>query len=63
MGSVKDYFSSLGKGVASLIKGLEVTSGTRGKRLISDRKERHIFGTLTAHTLIRHIEHVDTVDY
>lgn len=33
MGSVKDYFSSLGKGVASLIKGLEVT----GKEFVTPK--------------------------
>ena len=33
MGSVKDYFSSLGKGVASLVKGLEVT----GKEFVTPK--------------------------
>ncbi len=33
MGSVKDYFSSLGKGVASLLKGLEVT----GKEFVTPK--------------------------
>ncbi len=33
MGSVKDYFSSLGKGVVSLIKGLEVT----GKEFVTPK--------------------------
>ena len=33
MGSVKEYFSSLGKGVASLVKGLEVT----GKEFITPK--------------------------
>ncbi len=31
MGSVKDYFSSLGTGIASLIKGMQVT----GKELVT----------------------------
>lgn len=47
MGSVKDYFSSLGKGIASLIKGLEVT----GKEFVTpkiterypeDRDDMHV---------------------
>ena len=33
MGSVKEYFSSLGKGVASLVKGLEVT----GKEFVTPK--------------------------
>lgn len=33
MGSVKDYFSSLGKGVVSLVKGLEVT----GKEFVTPK--------------------------
>ena len=33
MGSVKDYFSPLGKGVASLVKGLEVT----GKEFVTPK--------------------------
>ncbi len=33
MGSVKDYFSSLWKGVASLVKGLEVT----GKEFVTPK--------------------------
>ena len=33
MGSVKDYFSSLGKGISSLIKGLEVT----GKEFVTPK--------------------------
>ena len=47
MGSVKEYFSSLGSGVASLLKGLQVT----GKELVTpklterypeDRDSRHV---------------------
>lgn len=47
MGSVKDYFSSLGSGIASLVKGLQVT----GKELVTpkiterypeDRETRHV---------------------
>lgn len=47
MGSVKEYFSSLGSGVASLLKGLQVT----GKELVTpkiterypeDRETRHV---------------------
>lgn len=47
MGSVKDYFSSLGSGLASLVKGLQVT----GKELVTpkiterypeDRETRHV---------------------
>lgn len=47
MGSVKDYFSSLGKGISSLVKGLEVT----GKEFVTpkiterypeNRNEMHI---------------------
>lgn len=47
MGSVKDYFSSLGKGLSSLVKGLEVT----GKEFVTpkiterypeDREEMHV---------------------
>lgn len=33
MGSIKDYFSSLGKGVASLVKGMEVT----GKEFVTPK--------------------------
>ena len=33
MGSVKDYFSSLGKGISSLVKGLEVT----GKEFVTPK--------------------------
>ena len=33
MGSVKDYFSSLGKGISSLFKGLEVT----GKEFVTPK--------------------------
>ena len=33
MGSVKEYFSSLGKGVVSLVKGLEVT----GKEFVTPK--------------------------
>ena len=47
MGSVKEYFQSLGSGIASLIKGLQVT----GKELVTpkitefypeDRETRHV---------------------
>lgn len=47
MGSIKDYFSSLGKGISSLVKGLEVT----GKEFVTpkiterypeDRETRHV---------------------
>ena len=47
MGSVKDYFSSLGSGIASLIKGMQVT----GKEFVTpkiterypeDRELRHV---------------------
>ena len=47
MGSVKDYFSSLGSGLASLVKGLQVT----GKEFVTpkiterypeDRETRHV---------------------
>ncbi|MDE6126121.1 MAG: NADH-quinone oxidoreductase subunit I, partial [Muribaculaceae bacterium] len=47
MGSIKEYFSSLGKGISSLVKGLEVT----GKEFVTpkiterypeDRETRHV---------------------
>ena len=47
MGSVKDYFSSLGSGIASLLKGMQVT----GKEFVTpkiterypeDRETRHV---------------------
>lgn len=47
MGSIKDYFSSLGKGISSLVKGIEVT----GKEFVTpkiterypeDRETRHV---------------------
>jgi hypothetical protein len=43
MGSVKDYFSSLGTGIASLIKGMQVT----GKELVT-RKITEEYPDLTA---------------
>ena len=33
MGSVKDYFSSLGTGIASLLKGMQVT----GKEFVTPK--------------------------
>ena len=47
MGSVKDYFSSLGSGIASLIKGMQVTgkdfvTPKITERYPEDRELRHV---------------------
>lgn len=50
MGSVKEYFSSLGTGIASLVKGMKVT----GKELITPKiTERYPENRLTQHAAER----------
>ncbi len=43
MGSVKDYFSSLGQGISSLLKGMQVT----GKEFITPKITENIPKTAT----------------
>ena len=46
MGSVKDYFSSLGAGIASLVKGMTVT----GKEFVTPKLTENILKTATPST-------------